>query len=62
MWESIVFVQKFFDLIAYCEMLSFNDTTFKSMSDEYAKKYAKLNQSDQGFITEQINIRYKDAE
>lgn len=63
MWEPNVFIQKFFDLISYCEdESSFNAKTFKTMSDDYGKKYQKLDQSDQGFIAEQINIRYKGVE
>jgi hypothetical protein len=53
------FVSLFFDLLAYCEdKQNFDPKTFKIKHDFYSKKYAKLEQDEQGYITEQIYKKY----
>lgn len=54
------FVDLYFDLIKYCEdKESFDQKVFKKKQDFYSKKYSRLEQDEQGYITEQIYLKYK---
>jgi hypothetical protein len=53
-------VDLYFDLLEYCGAKeNFLQKEFKKKLDFYSKKYSRLEQDEQGYIAEQINVRYK---
>lgn len=54
------FVDLYFELLSYCEDKdNFNQKEFKKKADYYGKRYSKLEQDEQGYITEQVSKKIK---
>ena len=53
-----MFVDRFLFLIEYCSGKSFDPNIFQIMHDEYANAWKKLDQAEQGEITERLNKVY----
>jgi hypothetical protein len=50
------YVDKWFELLNYCQQITFDSKIFKQKHDEYAKRWAKQDLIEQGEI---CNIIYK---
>lgn len=53
-----MFVDRFLYLIEYCSDKDFDPAIFQIIHDEYANAWKKLDQAEQGEITERLNKVY----
>ena len=53
-----MFVKRFLELMEYCSDKNFDPKIFQILHDEYANAWKKLDQAEQGEITEYLNKVY----